>query len=390
MDASVNRIVPVTDERTYLIGVRLPDQDIEDTGDSLQELSFLVLTAGGIVVESTIVRRSAIDASTIIGKGHLETLKKFIAENSVKLVVFDLNMIRPAQIRNLEEFLKCRVIGRTEVILDIFAKRARSAESKIQVELAQLKYLLPRLKGLGEALSRLGGGIGTRGPGEKMLETDRRHIQRKINKLNEKLKKISKHRNLTRRSREGEVRGAVVGYTNAGKSTLLNYLAKDDLFVENRLFATLDAYTRSVYLDETRKVLLTDTVGFIRNLPANLIESFKSTLEEISNAHFIIHVVDINSRHIGSDIDTVEKELHSLGCLDKPTILFFNKTDAVINPDHIEAVAQRYYSSYTGSALTGDGITELKDAIALFFDEERARQLQHEASLCADTHIFAD
>ncbi|HQP49607.1 MAG TPA: GTPase HflX [Spirochaetota bacterium] len=390
MDASVNRIVPVTDERAYLVGVRLPDQDIEDTGDSLQELSFLVLTAGGIVVDSTIVRRSAIDASTIIGKGHLETLKKFIAENSVKLVVFDLNMIRPAQIRNLEEFLKCRVIGRTEVILDIFAKRARSAESKIQVELAQLKYLLPRLKGLGEALSRLGGGIGTRGPGEKMLETDRRHIQRKINKLNDKLKKISKHRNLTRRSREGEVRGAVVGYTNAGKSTLLNYLAKDDLFVENRLFATLDAYTRSVYLDETRKVLLTDTVGFIRNLPANLIESFKSTLEEISNAHFIIHVVDINSRHIGGDIDTVEKELHSLGCFDKPTILFFNKTDAVINPDHIEAVAQRYSGSYTGSALTGDGIPELKDAIALFVDEERARQLRHEATLHADAQVFTD
>ena len=390
MDASVNRIVPVTDERAYLVGVRLPDQDIEDIGDSLQELSFLVLTAGGIVVDSTIVRRSAIDASTIIGKGHLETLKKFIAENSVKLVVFDLNMIRPAQIRNLEEFLKCRVIGRTEVILDIFSKRARSAESKIQVELAQLKYLLPRLKGLGEALSRLGGGIGTRGPGEKMLETDRRHIQRKINKLNDKLKKISKHRNLTRRSREGEVRGAVVGYTNAGKSTLLNYLAKDDLFVENRLFATLDAYTRSVYLDETRKVLLTDTVGFIRNLPANLIESFKSTLEEISNAHFIIHVVDINSRHIGGDIDTVEKELHSLGCLDKPTILFFNKTDAVINPDHIEAVAQRYSGSYTGSALTGDGIPELKDAIALFVDEERARQLRHEASLRADAQVYTD
>lgn len=390
MDASVNRIVPVTDERAYLVGVRLPDQDIEDTGDSLQELSFLVLTAGGIVVDSSIVRRNAIDASTIIGKGHLETLKKFIAENSVKLVVFDLNMIRPAQIRNLEEFLKCRVIGRTEVILDIFAKRARSAESKIQVELAQLKYLLPRLKGLGEALSRLGGGIGTRGPGEKMLETDRRHIQRKINKLNDKLKKISKHRNLTRRSREGEVRGAVVGYTNAGKSTLLNYLAKDDLFVENRLFATLDAYTRSVYLDETRKVLLTDTVGFIRNLPANLIESFKSTLEEISNAHFIIHVVDINSRHIGGDIDTVEKELHSLGCLDKPTILFFNKTDAVINPDHIEAVAQRYSGSYTGSALTGDGIPELKDAIALFVDEERARQLRHEASLRADAQVYTD
>lgn len=390
MDASVNRITPVMDERAFLIGVRLGDQDVIDTEDSLQELSFLVLTAGGIVVDRTIVRRSIIDASTIIGKGHLETLKTLIAEHKVKLVVFDLNMIRPAQIRNLEDFLKCRVIGRTEVILDIFAKRAKSAESKIQVELAQLKYLLPRLKGLGEALSRLGGGIGTRGPGEKMLETDRRHIQRKINTLNGKLKKISKHRNLTRRSREGEVRGAVVGYTNAGKSTLLNNLAKDDLFVENRLFATLDAYTRSVYLDETRKVLLTDTVGFIRNLPANLVESFKSTLEEISNAHFIIHVVDINSRHIGTDIDTVEKELHSLGCLNKPSILFFNKTDAAKNHEHIETIAHRYSGSITGSALTGDGIAELKDAITSLFDNEKLRQLRHEESPDIHSHSFAD
>ncbi|HPJ37410.1 MAG TPA: GTPase HflX [Spirochaetota bacterium] len=390
MDASVNRILPVMDERAYLIGVRMADHDIADTEDSLRELSFLVLTAGGIVVDRTIVRRNAIDASTIIGKGHLETLKKFIAENSVKLVVFDLNMIRPAQIRNLEDFLKCRVIGRTEVILDIFAKRAKSAESKIQVELAQLKYLLPRLKGLGEALSRLGGGIGTRGPGEKMLETDRRHIQRKINTLNDKLKKISKHRSLTRRSREGEIRGAIVGYTNAGKSTLLNNLAKDDLFVENRLFATLDAYTRSVYLDETRRVLLTDTVGFIRNLPANLVESFKSTLEEISNAHFIIHVVDIHSRHIGTDIDTVEKELHSLGCLNKPSILFFNKSDVLQHADQIEAVIHRYPGALTGSALTGDGMNELKEAVSMLHDEEKLRKLRHEESIRANSHLYAD
>jgi len=235
MDASVNRIASSKDERALLIGVRIKTEDKKEVEYSIKELKLLVETAGAVFVDERIVNREKLDASYIVGKGFLDTIQEIIEEQDIKLIVFDLNNIRPAQIRNLEERLKCRVLGRTEIILDIFAMRARSAESKLQVEMAQLKYILPRLKGLGGVLSRLGGGIGTRGPGE----------------------------------RSRELTGAVVGYTNAGKSTLINRLAKDDLFVENRLFATLDSYTRKVFLEYGKISLLTDTVGFIRNLPAN-------------------------------------------------------------------------------------------------------------------------
>ena len=298
MDASVNRIPTSKDERAFLIAVKMRDSTSDAIEHSLNELTMLVSTAGGIVVNKRIVKRDKIDATYIIGKGFVEKIKLIIKENDIKILVFDLNSIRPAQVRNLEETLKCRVIGRTEVILDIFARRARSAESKIQVELAQLRYILPRLKGLGGVLSRLGGGIGTRGPGEKMLETDRRHILRRITTLSRKLDKIKKHRARSRKSRSKEFIGAVIGYTNAGKSSLINVLAKDDLFVENKLFATLESYTRTVYLARSKKVLLSDTVGFIRNLPANLIESFNSTLEEIHDANFILHVVELTSEDI--------------------------------------------------------------------------------------------
>jgi GTP-binding protein HflX len=271
-------------------------------------------------------------------------------------------------VRNLEESLKCRILGRTEIILDIFARRAKSAESKIQVELAQLRYTLPRLKGLGGVLSKLGGGIGTRGPGEKMIETDRRHILRRITVLKKKLEKITRHRRLVRKSRSGQVRGAVVGYTNAGKSTLINFLARDDLFVEDRLFATLDAYTRSVFIGDGRKVLLTDTVGFIRNLPANLVESFKSTLEEISEADFIIHVVDGASPDIAGSIETVNRELAALGVMEKPVIIYFNKIDGVADADRVRSFMLKYPGSVAGSALTGEGLDLLTGEIARVHD----------------------
>lgn len=362
MDASVNRILASVDERALLIAIKLNEHDI-DVKDSLDELKLLVTTAGALIVDSITISRNKLDPAYIIGKGYIESVKKLVNEKKVKLVVFDLNNIRPAQVRNLEEILKVRIVGRTEVILDIFARRARSSESKIQVELAQLKYILPRLKGLGGALSRLGGGIGTRGPGEKMLETDRRHILRRISKLNSKLQKISEHRRLIRKARTNEILGAVVGYTNAGKSTLINYLARDDLFVENRLFATLDAYTRIVYINSGTKVLLTDTVGFIKNLPSNLIESFKSTLEEIKNAHFLIHVVDLTSRDILGNIQTVNDELLSLGCQDKPTIMFFNKLDSTDNESSIARIKNTFPDSIIGSALHEYGVDVLKDRI---------------------------
>lgn len=354
--------------------MRIGSQNHEEVADSLEELKLLVVTAGGIIIESLVIRRDAIDAATLLGKGQIDRIRALVAEKDIKLVVFDINNIRPAQVRNLEDCFKCRVIGRTEVILDIFAKRARSAESKIQVELAQLNYLLPRLKGLGGVLSRLGGGIGTRGPGEKMLETDRRHILRRINKLSGKLEHIETHREVVRKSRAAEVLGAVVGYTNAGKSTLINLLARDDLFVENRLFATLDSYTRSVYLEDSKKVLLSDTVGFIRNLPVNLIESFKSTLAEIRNAQFLIHVVDVSSRHIESDIATVESELVALDSMQKPCIIFFNKADAREDRSVVEMMTNRHPGSIAGSALTGEGIDILKSRIIHIYDSIAGRE----------------
>ena len=217
MDASVNRIRTSLDDRALLVAIRYREQGGEEVNYSLDELRMLVVTAGGIVVLSRIIRRDVQDPAWIVGKGNRDMLKQLVSDNGITLVVFDLNVIRPAQIRNLEDFLGCRVVGRTEVIMDIFARRARSAEAKIQVELAQLRYILPRLKGLGGVLSRLGGGIGTRGPGEKMLETDRRHIEHRISRLKEKLSRYEAHRRRTRSARRGMLTGAVVGYTNAGK-----------------------------------------------------------------------------------------------------------------------------------------------------------------------------
>ncbi|HOP62988.1 MAG TPA: GTPase HflX [Spirochaetota bacterium] len=363
MDASVNRIASSADERALLVSIVFKGENPVKAGYSLEELSLLVKTAGAIIVDKMTVKREAVDPAFIIGKGYVEILQNLISENNIKLIVFDLNNIRPVQIRNLEDTLKCRVIGRNEIILDIFARRARSAEAKIQVELAQLRYILPRLKGLGGVLSRLGGGIGTRGPGEKMLETDRRHILRRIDTLKRKLKKYEEHRKRTRSSRSGELLGAVVGYTNAGKSTLINLLAKDDLFVENRLFATLDSYTRAVYIEEGFNTLLTDTVGFIQNLPANLIESFRSTLEDIENSDYIIHVIDITAPDIESNISTVEREINSLDIKGKPVILFFNKCDAS-EEARLNLVKNRFPDAVTGSAKDGTGVSILKEKIS--------------------------
>ena len=362
MDASVNRIAYSKDDRALLISIYIKGEDREKCEYSLEELILLVNTAVGIVIDKMTIKRDRIDPAYIFGTGYIEIIRKIIEEESIKLIVFDLNNIKPAQIRNLEDKLKCRVIGRNEVILDIFIQRAKSAESKIQVELAQLKYILPRLKGLGGVLSRLGGGIGTRGPGETMLETDKRHIQKRIVVLKDKLKKFEEHRSRLRYARSGKFSGSVVGYTNAGKSTLINLMAKDDLFVEDRLFATLDSQTRSVYITPDITILLTDTVGFIQNLPANLIESFRSTLEDIENSDFIIHVVDINAPDIESNIKTVESELSQLKIAHKPIIIFFNKLDAA--PESIiNLIKNRYPDSILGSAKTSEGIDQLKEYI---------------------------
>lgn len=375
MDASVNRIPISEKERAILMGVLLPEADESEISHSLDELTQLVHTAGAVVVTRYIVKRTTFDPAYLIGSGKLTEIKNFLAEQSIKLVVFDLNTIRPVQIRNLEKYLQCRVIGRTEVILDIFARRARTTEAKIQVELAQLNYILPRLKGLGGVLSRLGGGIGTRGPGEKMLETDRRHILRRLTTLKKNLIQISHRRHLQRQQRlQNEIIGAVVGYTNAGKSTLVNILAKDDLFVEDRLFATLDAYTRNVYLDNQHSVLLTDTVGFINNLPSHLVESFKSTLEEIKYSDFIIHVVGLDV-NIDRSVSVVDHELQLLECNHKPNILFFNKCD-IVSPNVIHHVRLLYPDSIIGSCLTGEGIRNLKEKMIKIIETTHHKKQQ--------------
>lgn len=376
MDASVNRIPSSRDERAFLLSIQLPDTSKESAEYSLAELGLLVKTAGGVVCAQRIIKRRAYDSSYIAGSGFWTQLKDELAEQKIKMVVLDINNLRPGQVRNIEEKTGIRVIGRTEVILDIFACRAKSRESKLQVELAKLNYVLPRLKGYGTVLSRLGGGIGTRGPGEKMLEKDRRHIQRRINVLNKELEKIKNHRERTRKSRHGCISCAVVGYTNAGKSTLVNKLARDDLFVENRLFATLEAYTRSVYLGENMKLLMTDTVGFIRNLPANLVASFRSTLEEIRHADFVLHVVDISSDDIEGHIRTVEEELDRMEIEREKVLLYFNKSDAVSEVT-LSAVKTRFEDAVIGNALQTDGTFDLAEKLRKKYEEIASVKYPH-------------
>lgn len=362
----VNKSQKKITERTLLIAVQLPSISNNEIQESLDELVLLVDTAGGAVVDKIIFKRKALDASYYLGTGQLESLKPKIEELEIDLVIIDTNNLRPSQNRHISEMLECKVISRTEVILDIFAKRASSAEAKIQVELAQLKFIMTTLKGQGLELSRLGGGIGTRGPGETALETDRRHIANRIVLLNNKLKEVVSHRSENRKSRDYKFSGAVVGYTNAGKSSLVNRLTKSDLFAEDKLFATLDSFTRKFYINENLTVLLTDTVGFIRNLPANLISSFKSTLEEIVFSDFIIHVVDITSNNVEDKINVVQSELESLGAIDKEQILFFNKID-ICPEDKINQLKLKFPEAIFGSANKKDGFDELKNRIEDIF-----------------------
>ncbi|MDA3900453.1 MAG: GTPase HflX [Spirochaetes bacterium] len=380
MDASVNRIPSSRDEKSFLLSIQLPDMSREEAEYSLEELKMLVTTAGGLVCESRIIRRKKYDSSFIAGKGFWEESASMFDELGVKLVVLDVNNLRPGQIRNIEEKLNVRVIGRTEIILDIFACRARSHEAQMQVELAKLSYMLPRLKGYGSVLSRQGGGIGSRGAGESMLEKDRRHIQKRITTIKSSLKKVQNHRSLTRKSRKGAITCAVAGYTNAGKSTLINSLAGDDLFVENRLFATLESYTRSAYIGNNRTMLLTDTVGFIRNLPHDLIASFRSTFEEITAADIILHVVDCNSIDIGSNISTVEAELDRIEGEKLSVILYFNKADAV-SEDFRRDLSSQYPNAVFGSALKKSGLADLMEALNSAFEDVAGRKYPHYLNL---------
>lgn len=312
-------------ERAVLIGVATPDTPFEKMNEYLTELAFLVDTAGGVAVRKIIQNLPHPDPRTYLGSGKLREMKEFIEENQIDIAVFD-DELTPSQTRNIESFLGIMVIDRTRLILDIFSKRAQTAHAKVQVELAQYQYLLPRLTGMWTHLEKQRGGIGMRGPGEKEIETDRRIVRDRISLLKAKLKEIDVQKKTQRSNREQFIRVALVGYTNVGKSTLMNLLSKSDIFAENKLFATLDTTVRKVVIDNL-PFLLSDTVGFIRKLPHGLVESFKSTLDEIRETDLLLHVVDISHPEFEEQIEVVDKTLAEIGAADKPTITVFNKID---------------------------------------------------------------
>lgn len=313
-------------EKAILVSVCSSNSTLERTEEYLNELAFLLETAGGVALKRVIQKLDHPDHRTYVGSGKLEEIKEYKEALEVDFIVFD-DELSPAQLRNLERELGCRILDRTTLILDIFAKRARTSIAKTQVELAQLQYMLPRLTRMWTHLERQRGGIGMRGPGESQIETDRRLITEKIVLLKERLKTIDKQKVLQRKNRESLVRVALVGYTNVGKSTLMNLLSKSDVFAENKLFATLDTTVRKMVIGNL-PFLLTDTVGFIRKLPHALVESFKSTLDEVCEADLLIHVVDISHPDHEEQIRAVNKTLEEIGASDKPTILVFNKIDA--------------------------------------------------------------
>ena len=313
------------EESAILVGVVKKDETEQQVKEYLDELAFLAETAGASAVKRFVQKLSHPDSKTFVGKGKLEEIARYVAEHSIRTVIFD-DELTGSQITNIEKILNAKTIDRSDLILDIFAHRAKTAQAKAQVELAQYQYILPRLRGMWKHLERLGGGIGTRGPGESEIETDRRIVRDKITLLRKRLKEIDKQ-SFTQRKERGEfIRVALVGYTNVGKSTLMNLLTKSDVFAENKLFATLDTTTRKVVFENT-PFLLSDTVGFIRKLPHHLVESFKSTLDEVREADVLLHVVDISHPKFEDQLGVVNKTLQEMGAAEKPTITIFNKMD---------------------------------------------------------------
>jgi len=360
------------EEKVVLLGVDVGD----DTKESMKELAELVDTAGATVLDSIIQSRERIHPGSYIGKGKIEEVKERVMELDATGVVCD-DELTPAQLRNLEDLLDTKVMDRTMVILDIFAKRATTSEGKIQVELAQLKFSSARLVGLRSSLSRLGGGIGTRGPGEKKLEMDRRLIHERISQLKAELKKVENHRELIRKSRDENLafNVAIVGYTNAGKSTLLNKLTDANILAEDKLFATLDPTTRKLKLGSGQEILVTDTVGFIRKLPHHLIEAFKSTLEEAKYANLLIHMVDASNEEASSQMLVVYDTLRSLDVVDKDIITVFNKTDLM--EENMELPRDFHADKILKmSAKTGEGIEDLKKTVEDILQKQRV-YLEH-------------
>jgi GTP-binding protein HflX len=357
-------------ERVVLVGLYGPETTRFQAEEYLDELELLADTAGGITVEKILQNKTHPDPSTYIGKGKLNELKRIMGEKKISTVIFD-DDLSPTQIRNVEKGTDAKVLDRSALILDIFAARAKTAAAKTQVELAQLEYLLPRLTRYWTHLSRQSGGIGTKGPGETQIETDRRLIGRRISVLKEKLEKLSKQRTTQRKGREGMNRISLVGYTNAGKSTLMNALTETGVFAEDRLFATLDSTVRRHEL-ENHSVLLSDTVGFIRKLPHNLVESFKSTLDEVREADILLHVVDASSKMAHEYIEVVEETLEEIEATNKRTILVFNKVDRM-DAHQVADMKRQYPNAVFVSAEQRIGLKELERSIEEMIELDYSR-----------------
>lgn len=334
-------------ENTVLVGIVTQAQGVEKSKDYLDELDFLTITAGGKVVKRFTQKMNMPNPKTFIGSGKISEIKEFILANDINTVIFD-DELSPTQERNISKIFNCKVLDRTNLILDIFAQRATTSYAKTQVELAQCQYLLPRLKGMWTHLERQKGGIGMRGPGETEIETDRRIVRDKISLLKEKIKSIDKQMHVQRGNRGKLIRVAIVGYTNVGKSTIMNLLSKSKVFAEDKLFATLDTTVRKIVI-RNLPFLLSDTVGFIRKLPTQLIESFKSTLDEVREADLLLHVVDISHSNFEEHIGAVEKTLDEIKSLGKPSIMVFNKIDNYepVNYDKNDLIVERDKSNFS-------------------------------------------
>ena len=357
----IDRKQSVQSESAVLVGVWLPDRELDD--DDLDELAGLVETAGAEIVGRMTQRRQSPDQTTYLGKGKLEQLQRMVRATAANLVIFD-NDLSPAQTRNLEQTLEVKVLDRTEVILDIFSTRAQTHEARLAVELAQLEYSLPRLKRMWTHLSRIKAGVGMRGPGEKQLETDRRLVERRIADLQAELDKVLHRKEREVAARSDRMTVSLVGYTNAGKSTLLNRLTGSDELVEDKLFATLDTRTRRWQLPDWGPVLLSDTVGFIRDLPHRLIASFKATLEEARQADLLLHVADAHNPAVLGQIAAVYEVLEETGIQEKDTILVLNQVDAIRDPGALDMIRQRYPAAVPISARTGEGLNRLAAAVS--------------------------
>ena len=361
-------------EKAVLVGVVLAGMSYHQEEDSLEELALLADTAGADVVDRIIQSRGGRDPATLIGKGKVHQIAKRVDELGARLVILDADL-SPVQVKNLEKGIHRKIVDRSGLILDIFARRARTREAQIQVELAQLEYYFPRLTRQWTHLSRQEGGIGTRGPGETQLEVDRRAVRKRIGHLKEDLRKIERQRGVRRKKREEFSKVALVGYTNAGKSSLLNALADAETFVENRLFATLDAKIRSLQLESHRRVLLIDTVGFIRKLPYHLVASFRSTLEETIEADLLLHVVDVSHPRFEEQIGSVLGVLRDLEIHHKPMITIFNKVDLLEDRRFLSALKQRFPHAVFTSALKGMGLESLRQEIITLLREGEIEEI---------------